>query len=43
MDIPTELNRPDEDIDHGAQESESVSGLKMRRVELDASAGELEG
>jgi|GEM_PF-1537353 len=43
VDIPTELSRPDEDIDHGAQESESASGLKMRRVELDASAGELEG
>ena len=43
VDIPTELSRPDEDIDHGAQEFESASGLKMRRVELDASAGELEG
>lgn len=43
VDIPTELSPPDEDIDHDAQESESASGLKMRRVELDASAGELEG
>lgn len=43
VDVPTELSRPDEDIDHGVQESESASGLKMRRVELDASAGELEG
>lgn len=43
MDIPTELSPPDEDIDHDAQESESASGLKMRRVKLDASAGELEG
>ena len=43
VEIPTELSPPDEDIDHGAQESESASGLKMRRVELDASAGELEG
>lgn len=41
--IPDELSRPDEDIDHDAQESESASGLKMRLVELDASAGELEG
>ena len=43
VDIPTELSPPDEDIDYDAQESESASGLKMRRVELDASAGELEG
>ncbi|MGV0432840.1 hypothetical protein [Corynebacterium sp. 20_84] len=43
VDIPTELSPPDENIDHDAQESESASGLKMRRVELDASAGELEG
>lgn len=43
LDIPTELSPPDEDIDHDAQESESASGLKMRLVKLDASAGDLEG
>ena len=43
LEIPVELSRPDEDIDNDAQESESASGLKMRLVELDASAGELEG
>ena len=43
FDIPTDVSPPDEDIDHGAEESESSTGLKMRRVELDESAGELEG
>ncbi|MBP3948022.1 hypothetical protein J5Y21_03810 [Corynebacterium sp. Marseille-P3884] len=43
LEIPVELSRPDEDIDHDAQESESASGLKMRLVELGASAGDLDG
>lgn len=43
LDIPTDVSPPDEDIDHGAEESESSTGLKTRRVELDESAGELEG
>ncbi|CAM4280394.1 MULTISPECIES: hypothetical protein [Corynebacterium] len=42
QDIPTELSPPDEDIDHDAEESETPTGLKMRKVELDASTGELE-
>lgn len=43
LDIPTELSPPDEDIDHDAEETETSTGLKMRKVELDASTGELEG
>lgn len=43
QDIPTELSPPDEDIDHDAEESETPTGLKMRKVELDASTGELGG
>ncbi|WJY97872.1 hypothetical protein [Corynebacterium fournieri] len=43
QDIPAELSPPDEDIDHDAEESETPTGLKMRKVELDASTGELEG
>lgn len=43
LDIPTELSPPDEDIDHNVEESETPTGLKMRKVELDASTGELEG
>ena len=43
LDIPTELSPPDEDIDQNVEESETPTGLKMRKVELDASTGELEG
>lgn len=43
LDIPTELSPPDEDIDHDAEETETSTGLKMHKVELDASTGELEG
>ncbi|WP_288864885.1 hypothetical protein [uncultured Corynebacterium sp.] len=43
LDIPTELSPPDENIDHDAEETETPTGLKMRKVELDASTGELEG
>ena len=43
LEIPTELSPPDEDINHDADETETPTGLKMRKVELDASTGELEG